>query len=116
MPNWLWVVLANFVVAVIMAFGAYIWRSQDSRIKKIEADKDSTISKLIAHPVLTVDVHQTICGKKMDEVKEFVGTRTDVLAKQMSDSEVRTGLLIENAILKASLNGKGKARNSKKGK
>ncbi len=114
MPSWLHVILANAIVAILLAFGAYIWRGMESRIKNIERDERLYTDKLIEHPILTIQSHAALCTKNTGDVKEFVEAQTNQLSLKMDEGEKRTGLLIENAILKA--NGKGRKKSSGKGK
>jgi hypothetical protein len=108
MPTWLLIIIINGVVAVLFAFAAYIWRNLEGRVKGMEIDAKAYTDKLLEHPLLTADAHTAICSKTIGQVKEFVQGQSDHIIKQMADGETRTGLLIENAILKASQNGNGK--------
>jgi hypothetical protein len=114
MPTWLHIILANAAVTVVFIFAAYIWRSMEGRIREIEKEEKSYTDKLIERPVLTIQSHAALCTKNTGDVKAFVEAQTNQLSLKMDEGEKRTGLLIENAILKA--NGNGRKKSSGKGK
>ena len=106
MPTWLWVLLANTVAAVLLAFGAYIWRNMEGRIKTMEDDEKKYSNKLIDDPMLSIKAHDVLCGRNMEGIKSIIEAMTIRLGDKMDDSEKRTALLIENAILKSGQNGR----------
>ena len=114
MPTWLLIVLMNGIVAILFAFFAYIWRSMEVRIKKMENASDSTTNKLIENPVLTITSHTGLCIKNTMDLKSFVDANTTQIIKQMEETEKRTNLLIENAILRSYENGKNGRRGKKR--
>lgn len=108
MPTWLWVLLANTIAAVLLAFGAYIWRGIEGRIKSMEDDEKKYSNKLIDDPMLSIKVHDVLCGRNTESIKSIFEAMTIRLSDKMDESEKRTSLLIENAILKSGQNGKEK--------
>jgi hypothetical protein len=107
MPTWLWVIIVN---GVLLALIGYIWRGLEGRVKDMECSEKDYVKNLIEHPILTVTSHEAVCDKRTHDMQSFVETQTSQLVKQISDVESRTGLLIENAVLKASRNGRAKRR------
>lgn len=103
MPTWLWVIIIN---GVLLALIGYIWRGLEGRVREIESSDKGYVKDLLEHPVLTVTSHEAVCDKRTHDMQSFVETQTSQLGRQMKEVEARTGLLIENAILKASKNGK----------
>jgi hypothetical protein len=99
MPTWLWIIIVN---GVILALIGYIWNNMEGRVKTMERDEKAYTDKLIDHPLLTADIHEKICDKRTEAIKMIV-----------EDSEKRTGLLIENAILRAFKNGKNGKKSRK---
>jgi len=98
MPTWLWIIIIN---GVVLSLIGYVWRSMEQRVNSIEADAKEEDKELMKNPVMTVSSHQKICDSNMKSVEEMIEKQGNLLCDKIMESETRTALLIENAILKA---------------
>ncbi len=101
LPLWLLVIL----ITVLTAFISYVWARLEGRIKFIEEERDDLLKKRTENPVLTMTVHERVCEGVISGItkrlEDCISNVTTLLTQRVDHLEADIGLLIENAILKA---------------
>jgi hypothetical protein len=87
----LWMI--PILVAIFTFLFSYIWTTLNGRVKKLEEMEENTLKKQLENPLLTISIHETICGKVWERFEK-------TLVEKLESMEKNFGLMIENAILK----------------
>jgi hypothetical protein len=101
-PIW----MIAIVWAVLLGLILYVWKSLESRVKDLEGSEEDNLKKQAeAGIVLTIPVHETICGKVHEQFEKTLVEKLSQLEKNFDlkviHMQENVALVVENAILKA---------------